>query len=91
MDKEVEKIFNNFNFDATIHKDVYGKNYILVTKGMKEKLPPTTKIYHVTTLEGDTVDAIAPFNCEHDYKISKGMPSNIRGCKKCIEWEFINS
>lgn len=31
---------------------------------------------------------IVPPDCKHDFEISRGFPRNIKGCKKCIYWEF---
>lgn len=61
-----------------------GKRYFAVTEEEIKLLPQSTLIYHIA----DGVKGIAPTDCEHDFFIGKGMPSNIKGCRKCIYWEF---
>lgn len=63
-----------------------GKRYIALSDAEIEQMPPTTRIYHLE----NGIKAIAPQNCCHDYYISGGVPMNIKGCNKCIYWEFTN-
>lgn len=67
-----------------LKQDKDGKNYLSVTDEEIKQLPPMTRVYHIS----DTEKGIVPTDCEHDFYISSGMPSNIKGCRKCIYWDF---
>lgn len=66
--------------------DKNGKRFLEVTEEDKKKLPPETRIYCMP----NGVDGIVPPDCKHDFIVTGGMPMNIKGCKKCIYWEFTN-
>lgn len=34
--------------------------------------------------------AIVPPECKHEFKVSSGVPRNIKYCTECIYWEFTN-
>lgn len=34
--------------------------------------------------------AIIPPECKHEFKVSSGVPRNIKYCTECICWEFTN-
>lgn len=61
-----------------------GKNYLLVTEEEIKNLPSETRVYQIT----DTEKGIVPPDCKHEFEISSGFPRDIKGCKKCIYWEF---
>lgn len=67
-----------------LKQDQDGKNYLSVTDEEIKELPPLTRVYHISATE----KGIAPTDCKHDYIISKGVPMNIKGCKKCIYWDY---
>lgn len=34
--------------------------------------------------------AIVPPECKHEFKVSSGVPRNIKYCTECIYWQFTN-
>lgn len=61
-----------------------GRRYISITEEERKTLPEGTVVYHI---DKDTL-GIAPPDCKHEFVISEGSPRNIKGCKKCIYWEY---
>lgn len=64
--------------------DKNGKRYVALTDEEIEALPKMTRVYQMPN--GDK--AIPPADCEHDFEISRGCSMDIKGCKKCIFWEW---
>lgn len=59
-----------------------GKRYFELTE-------EEAKIYTDTFII-DGKKSIAPPDCKHNFVIERGIPRNIKGCTKCIYWEFTN-
>lgn len=62
-------------------KDEHGRRYIELTPEETEEARKAGK-----TIYGSNM--LAPDNCKHEFEVSRGIPSNIKGCKYCIYWEF---